>query len=357
MKKEQIAALRLQAQHIGNEEFKKPAEVVRWMTAIQAQDYEMSKWAVGIRMVKGSSNLVEKALDAGEILRTHVLRPTWHLVAAEDLPWMLELTANHVQRAALYSHKQLGLDEEVLKKGIKVIEKALSKHKYLSKDALITQLQEAKIDTSANRASHFLFAAELEGLICSGPSQGNKLTYALLEERVPKVIKMTREEALGTLALRYFTSHGPATLKDFVWWSGLSPADAQKGILANDGRLQQEDIEGVAYWLKPVEGRKKNAKDIHVLPAYDEFIISYTDRSASLAAEFGKHAISNNGIFKPTIVVEGQVVGAWKRLSKPKQLSISMDFFHKPTDGLLEKTKRQFEAYAQFVGKEVVFEP
>lgn len=356
LKKEHISALRLQHQHIGNKSFTKPAEVVRWMGALQAQDYEMSKWAVGVRMHKATDALVEKALDAGEILRTHVLRPTWHLVAAEDLPWMLELTAPHVKRTAAYSHKQLGLEEEILKKSNALIEKALTKHGHLSRKELMEALQEAKMDTSANRASHFLFAAELDGLICSGPSKGKKLSYALLEDRVPKTPKLNRDEALATLAQRYFASHGPATLKDFAWWSGLSPTDAKKGLLACDGQLHKAEIEGAFYWYAQLDGVRKNAQDIHILPAYDEFIISYADRSASLDATFGKHAISNNGIFKATIIVDGQVIGTWKRTLKPKQVLVSMDFFNKPTEATIEKVRAQFDPYAHFLAKELVLE-
>ncbi|HTF82611.1 MAG TPA: winged helix DNA-binding domain-containing protein [Cytophagales bacterium] len=357
MQKKHIALQRLQSQHIHQQHHTKPEEVVRWMAAMQAQDYEMVKWGIGVR-IHGESNdiLVEKALDEGKILRTHVLRPTWHVVAAEDIYWMLELTAPHVKRAASYYNKQLGLDDAILKKSNTIILKALEKSKFLTREAIVSLLQQANIDTNDQRGGHLLFDAELNGLVCSGPRQGKHQTYALLEERVPTRHTLDRDEALATLALRYYRSHGPATAKDFMWWSGLSMGDVKKALHYNSGSLHSEQIEEETYWYV-LEGGPVKTKDkiIEVLPAFDEFMVAYTERSASLAPAYARDTISGNGIFKPIIVADGQVIGIWRRISKPKHLEITVQFFESPSEDLSQKVIAKFKAYENFMDKKGVY--
>ncbi|HLF65370.1 MAG TPA: winged helix DNA-binding domain-containing protein, partial [Saprospiraceae bacterium] len=242
-----ISLLRLLNQQIAAPHFTRAKDLVTWMGAIQAQDYPMSKWAIGLRTLKASNQSVETALDKGEILRTHVLRPTWHIVPSEDIRWMLELTAPNILTSMRSRHKQLGLTTAMVNKSNTIIEKALKGGNHSTREELVKLLEKADIKNEDNRASHLFALAELECLICSGTSKENKRTFALLSERAPKATSMHKEEALATLARRYFQSHAPANLNDFVWWSGLSITDAKHSIEAIKSELHSEIVEGKQY--------------------------------------------------------------------------------------------------------------
>lgn len=214
-----IAAIRLQAQQISGTRLKGAAETVSWMGALQAQDFNMSKWAIGARLPGITERGVEVALENGSILRTHLLRPTWHLVSAGDIRWMLALTGPRIKAGMASRNRQLGLTPEIFSHSNKTIEKALAKDGHQTREELVAQLHKAGIATDNNRASHLLMHAELEGLICSGKAKGKAQTYALLDERVAETKTLHQEEALASLAQTYFTSRGPATIYDFSWWS------------------------------------------------------------------------------------------------------------------------------------------
>ena len=230
MEPNEIAKIRLFSQKIAGPAFSSPHEIVSWMGAMQAQDFLMAKWAVGMRLKDKTEEDITKAYNNGEIVRTHVMRPTWHLVAPEDIYWMLDLTAPAIIRLLKTRHTGLELSGEVISQSMKLFEEILFDEKNCTRDELTLELKNAKIRTDENRMSHLLLLAELNGLICSGPLKGNKITYTLLSERVTEKKTFTREEALANLALRYFSSHYPATIKDFSWWSGLSLTDARKGL-------------------------------------------------------------------------------------------------------------------------------
>ncbi|MBT34262.1 MAG: hypothetical protein CMO01_31745, partial [Thalassobius sp.] len=225
-----IARARMFTQQITQTQFKTVTELVDWMGAMQAQDAAMVNWAMAQRVSDSTELDVRKALDAGEIIRTHLMRPTWHVVTASDIYWMLELTGPQILTANKGRHKQLELDEKTIAKSNDILVKNLEGGKHLTREEIIVELQNAGINTSENRASHLFMCAELEGIICSGKMNGKKQTYALLPERVPQKNLLIQEEALATLAKKYFASHGPATLKDFIWWSGLKVRDAKKAL-------------------------------------------------------------------------------------------------------------------------------
>lgn len=324
----EISNLRLQNQKIEETTFTKPNEVVSWMGAMQAQDYAMSKWAIGQRMLLATDDIIEKALNAGLIIRTHVLRPTWHIVSAENIYWMLELTAPRIKSAMKSRDKELGLTKEVYNKSFGLLEKELTSGTNLSREQISGILNAEKIKTDENRLSHILMGAELEGLICSGRRRGSKLTYGLLSERVPVRKILSKDESLAELANRYFTSHGPATLKDFTWWSGLSVADASQALASVKTQFISKIAATETYWLKAENRTLKGSPDsVHLLPAFDEFLISYRDRSAALELAHNRKAVSNNGIFYPVVVINGQVAGTWKRTTLKNKLKIETSFF------------------------------
>ncbi len=242
---------RLRNQRLTESTFKKPAEVVEYMGAMQAQEHAMAKWAIGLRLPGSKETDIEKAFEEGKILRTHVLRPTWHFVSPKDIRWMLELTAPRIHMANGFMCRKLGLDDTLLKKSATIIVKALQGGKQMTRNALNEQLANHKIIYEGHHLSHVMIYAELEGLICSGGREGKQFTYALLEERVPAQKKWNRSEALNELSKRYFTSRGPATLKDYATWSNLTLRDAKEGIASLEKIISKESFEGNDYFFMP----------------------------------------------------------------------------------------------------------
>lgn len=322
-----IARLRLRSQWIAKPKVKSSHEVVTWMGAMQAQDFEGVKWAIGLRMAKATEDNIEDAYNSGEILRTHILRPTWHIVAREDLVWMLELTASNIKTRYLSRERSLGLTRSIIKQSEKVILRRLENKESSTREELISELNSHGILTDLNRASHLLAATELDGLICSGPIQDGKITYALLEKRISKIVHLAKEEALAALAKRYFLSCSPATLEDFKWWSGLSLKDARIGIETIKEKFKSIEINGKQYWVSKSENSIDELHDIHLLPAFDEFVISYANRTASLPYSKKVKAVSNNGIFHPTVELDGQVIGIWVPIDKPDSIKLNISLF------------------------------
>lgn len=343
-----IAQQRLHNQGIINTTFTKPSEVVAHLGAMQAQDYPMSKWAVGLRLPHATDENIEQAINEGSIVRTHILRPTWHLVAAQDIRWMLTLTAPHVHQLVAYMYRQLELSGALLSRTDTIIAKALEGNNHLTRAELMTELDKEGINTSDLRSAHLMFHAELNGVVCSGAMRGKQMTYALLDERVSPTPTLTREEALAELAKRYFVSHGPATLQDFVWWSGLKVSDARTGLEMIKSVLISEKIDDQLYWFSS-HTPSFSQNTVHLLPAFDEFMVSYKDRTASLSADNHTTAITGNGIFKPIIVVNGKVEGVWKRSLQKDKVKVETDFFNNSFDKVLLTSA--IEQYTYFLGK------
>src|SRR5438034_1155848 len=240
-----IAHQRLHNQFITQQTFEKAGDVLRWLGAVQAQDYAAAKWALGLRTQNSTDNLIEQAFTDGTILRTHVMRPTWHFVLPADIRWMLALTAPRVLSTIAYYDRTLELDDAVFTQSNAVLAKALQGGKQLTRTELVSVLQQAGIATdNLQRIGHILMHAELDGIICSGARRSKQFTYALLDERAPQAGTLDCEEALAEFARRYFTSHGPATLQDFVWWSGLTVDDARACLEMVTSQLMHEVVDG-----------------------------------------------------------------------------------------------------------------
>ncbi|MGI0061306.1 MAG: winged helix DNA-binding domain-containing protein, partial [Nitrosotalea sp.] len=298
---------------------------------------------------------IQHTLDKGEVLRTHLLRPTWHLVAAKDICWMLELTAPHIRTRMKFRQRFLNLTDAILQKCNVIIESALLKDQFLTRDDLIKALNHSGISTAKdNRSAHIFLYAELDGLICSGPKMNGKPTYALLRNRAPKPPTVNRKEALALLAIRYFSSHGPATLGDFVWWSGLPVSDARAGIKMAGESLTCGNIQSKNYWYSQKYIKdKRDEFSVHLLPAYDEFVISYTDRSDLLTTAHHNKAISNNGIFKPLIIIHGEATGIWKRTIKKDNVIIETEFFRPHTKAEHNGIAEAADRYGKFLNKKM----
>ena len=347
-----VANARLRSQQIAGTKFRTPKDVVGWMGAVQAQDFAMSRWAIGLRLPDANEQIVETAIARGEIIRTHLLRPTWHFVSADDIHWMLELSSKRVKATFTGRHQELGLNETIIAKSNAIIVKALQGGKSLAREELISMLNDALIATDGNRASHLFARAELDGILCSGAIKNGKQTYALLEERIPKTNPLTRDEALARLARKYFSSHGPATVQDFAWFSGLTGGDAKLALEMVKADFVSETIESQTYWVSQTSSEPQTGKDsVYLLPAYDEFIISYTDRRAMLPTKIHTQAVIANGVFRPVIIVNGQVAGVWKRAIKKDRVIVDVEFFEKPDKTILELVEEAAIAYGRFLEK------
>jgi hypothetical protein len=316
MPRPDIARQRLINQGLVKPALKSASEVVARLGAVQAQDYGASKWGLSQRTNGLSDEEIEKEIDDGTIVRTHLLRPTWHFVAAADIHWMLELSAPRVHAANAYWYRWLEVDDAEARRSRAAMAKALRDGKHLTRAELGQSLTRAKVQvTDPIRLACVVMRAELDGLICSGARRGKQFTYALLEDRVPKRTTLERDEALLELARRYFTTRGPATIDDFAWWSGLTKADAKRGAEAAATYLEHESIDGRSYWF-PTSQRsiRFSAPLVHLLPNYDEYFVGLKDRSAfgtrlgTVGAKPRTSALSGHAL-----VVNGQIVGGWRR--------------------------------------------
>lgn len=346
----QIAAFRLQNQQITHPSFARPQEVAAWLGAMQAQDYTHAKWAVGLRLPGSTDADIEAAIDRGDIVRTHVLRPTWHFAAAEDIRWMLALSAPQIRTSVTAMNKQLGLDEALFKKTNAFIAKTLEGGDQLTREEIMAELAKTGITANNLQATHIMFQAELDAIVCNGSRRGKQFTYVLLDERVPPGKMLARPDAIAELARRYFTSHAPATLADFQWWSGLRAADARAGLEAMQPYLVKEIVENQTYWIpNDFKPKKTEPLNLHLLPAFDEFLVSYKDRSASLAPSRKVQTITGNGIFKPVVAVNGWVKGIWQRTFKKDSIVVEKEMFEELNAAEHEAFEEAVERFKAFV--------
>jgi hypothetical protein len=348
-----IAHRRLHNQHIATARFEKPSDMVEWLGAVQAQDYPAAKWALGLRLQGATDHSIDQAFDDGSILRTHVMRPTWHFVTPVDIRWMLALTASSVHAANSYWYRRLELDDAIFARSNAVLEKGLRDGKQLTRPELVSLLRQAGIAADdLLRFTYIISRAELDGLVCSGARRGKQYTYALLEERAPQARTLDHDEALAELTRRYFRSHGPATLQDYVWWSGLKVAGARAGIELVAPELLREEIDGETYWQStPVSPAKDSPQTAYLLPNFDEYIVGYTDRSAVFdGAHIHKLDPRGNILFSHTIVLDGRVAGTWKRTLKKSEVVLEAKLLAPLSDAETQAFTSAVERYGRFMG-------
>ncbi len=353
MKPEEYARVsRLFHQRIDGEKFEKPEEVVRWMGALQAQDYQQSLWAIGLRMQSATVMDIERAIVDRKIVRTWPMRGTLHFVPGEDAKWMLSLSASRMLAQDRRRLAQLELDETIMKRCKERIYEALTGNQRLSRANMMQLLSDSGISTKGQRGYHILWYLSQTGLICLGPMQGKQQTFVLLDEWVPHSQEFSREESLVILARRYFVSRGPATIHDFAWWAGLTIADARLGLEGAKPEFVKDQFNGKEYWTAR-DARGQSAYDasrVHLLPGFDEHLLGYKDRSAVLAAEHASRIVpGNNGMFLPTIVVAAQVMGTWKRRLKKNALEVVLDPFTQ-LDASEEGVMEAAQCYSNFLG-------
>lgn len=345
-----ILQQRLINQQLAGSAFKHAPELVSYMGCIQAQDFAGAKWAIGKRIKGITDALVEKCFSEGKILRTHVLRPTWHFVSPDDIGWMLRLSAPRLKAMSKGMHSKVGIDDKILIQSKKIITAALMDSNQLSREELLPLFINKGVNIDTFKLGFLLMDAELDGIICSGPRKGKQFTYALLEERVQKHRHLDKDEALAELAKRYFTSRGPATVQDFAWWGGLNLTDAKIGLDIIKAQLAHEIINGHTHWFSSdIQNSKEALNSIYLLPPFDEYAVSYKDRSYSLDPQY--NILTGNGIFKPTLIINGKISGTWKRAERKDKVVIETTPFGPLDEQSLKKIHKEAKRYALFLGK------
>jgi len=346
-----ICEQRLVNQHLNKQRLERASDVVRLFGAVQAQEYAAAKWGIGQRTRRATDAAVEKEVTDGAILRTHILRPTWHFVAPQDIRWMLALSAPRV-RATLASYdRKLELDKEVLRRSRSVLTKALRDGKQLTRSELRDELTKGRIRADGTqRLAHLMMHAELDGLICSGGRRGKQFTYSLLEERVPPAKDLQRDEALCELALRFFTTRGPATVQDCVWWSGLAKPDVTRGLQAAANELRSTVIGERTYWHPPATRVAKGKSAlVRLLPSYDEYFIGLKDRTAMLSKLAGLTSASVLP-FRHVVAIDGQIVAGWDWRPKGNSVSVEVKGFAPLGKGDRRSIAGEVDRFSDFLG-------
>lgn len=364
-----IARLRLRHQHLDDSPLTQPADIVSSLGAVQAQDYLGALWAVGLRTPGSTEALVEQALASGAIIRTWPLRGTLHFVSAADARWMIALAPARVSTAAAYQRKRLELDAPALARARKAAIKALRSGAQLTRDDFYRALDDAGVVTAGGRGLQIVWELAQQAVICFGPRRGKQHTFVLFDDWVPATPAREREEALAALAVRYFSSRGPATMADFTWWSGLAPADARAAVDMAAPRLVSETIDGRLHWLGASAVGATTRRDeahaapgarrgqqrarattpvAHVLPAYDEYTVAYKDRGAALDPSLMQRA--KYGIFGPTLIIDGRIVGAWKRTFAKGAARLQVTPFATLKPAEARAARRALERHAAFLG-------
>jgi hypothetical protein len=355
MAKLDICNQRLVNQHLIKQSLGKPSEVVRLLGAVQAQDYGLAKWGLAQRTLGATDAEVEKELSEGRILRTHVLRPTWHFVVAADIRWMLALTAPRVRMILGHHDRTLELDGPVLRRAKAAMTKALQGGKQLTRVELAKVFERARIRADdGQRLARLVMHAELDAIICSGARRGNQFTYALLDERIPPTKPLERDEALFELAKRYFNTRGPATVDDFAWWSGLTKADAKRGAQATESEVEHETVKGRAYWFPTPTRIKAKSPVTRLLPNFDEFFIGLKDRSEILSRLGSLELEGSLGFVGGHLVtINGQVVGGWKRTFSGKKTIVDVRALTTLGDPERRSIAREAKRFGAFLGTPV----
>ena len=351
-----ILERRLLNQHISSGG-RDPETVLRDLGAIQAQDYPAALWAVGVRCKTMTKSGVEAAVAAKKIARTWLVRGTLHFAASSDIAWMLKLVSPRLIHTAEARDQHLGLSDEMVRKVESLFRKALQGGRRLGRTEMYRVMEKGGVPASDNLGYHMLYRAAWDGLICFGPHAGREPTFVLAEEWLPRSAPLDHEEALAEVVSRYFCSRGPATVADCAWWSGLRVSDIRFGIEKASSRLREEVVDGSSFNIpRNPAGRATKEGSYHLLPAFDEYLLGYQDRSATLGSREAQKWIGNanvmvahsNGIFLPTVVVDGTVAGVWKRVIAKKGIRVALTPFRKLNAGQMAEVRERVGAYGRF---------
>jgi hypothetical protein len=352
MTPDEVARLRLRAQRVEDSELSQPEQVVAWLGAVQAQDYLGALWGIGLRMKAAREQTVEEALAARRIVRTWPMRGTLHFVAAADVRWLTELLAPRMVSRAAGRLRALGIDDATLTRARRVLEKGLAGGP-VTRPAVYALLERGKVATTGQRGIHILWRLAHDGVLCFGPREGKQHSFALLDQWVPSSPRVPREEALAELAGRYFRGHGPATTADFAWWSGLGLNDARRGVEAAGRALVREVADGREHWCHAGTTRTATSRRprAHLLPAFDELLVGFADRTAVLDAKLTRRVNTGGGIFFPVMLAGARVVGTWKRGLSATAVTFRPEPFARLPAATRRMLDEAFARYAAFLGR------
>jgi hypothetical protein len=357
LNKSDFSKFRLTNQHISADPFSDPCDVVNWLVAVQSQEYASAKWALGLRLDNAIDADIELAFTNGSILRTHLLRPTWHFVLPSDIRWLLALTGPRVNKLNAFMYRREGLDEAILKKSQDVIARALQGGHQLTRDELAVVLENAGFQMKKGQyLVYILMSAELNGVICSGARRGNQFTYALMEDRVPKSSPLGHEEALAELARRYFMSRGPASIADFAKWSGLTKAEARRGLESVKSRFEKVTVEGQEYWFTETQrSPMSTSPSAYLLSIFDEYISGYKDYSANGDETVSAKLRQLGNALHFIIVIDGLIVGTWSRELGRHSVEIQINLFRELSAPESQAIRDAGQRYGRFLGVLVTF--
>jgi hypothetical protein len=353
-----LARLRLRNQRLLDSPAGSPADAVRWMLALQAQDYAGALWSIGVRAPGSRVDEVTAALDEGRIVRSWPMRGTLHVTAPEDLPWMLELIGPRMLATIAPRRRQLGITDITLGTAADLIRGELEGGRAATRPELFAALERAGESTGAQRGINLLGALCQSRVLCLGPRRGAQHTFVLFDEWLPRVAPRDREDALRELALRYFRSHGPATAKDLAWWTQLLVSDMRVAVASARDDLEELEVDGVAYYQaadSPAARGEDDGRPVTLaLPGFDELLLGYRDRAASLEPEWAERVVpGKNGLFLPTIVDDGHVVGTWRRTKRSRETLVDTTQFVELDDGVRARFSAALQDYGRFVGESV----
>jgi hypothetical protein len=357
MKVEDILHARLHNQLISNYSAKTPAEIISGMVAIQAQDYLGAKWSIGLRFPGLKDSDIDQAIKSKSVVRTWPMRGTLHFISAADARWMLRLLTPRIISGSAGRHRQLELDETTFNKSKDLLIQAMEGGKQLIRNDVYQILEDNGIRTTGQRGIHIINYLAQKQILCHGIHNEKQATYTLFDEWITESKNIEGEEALAELAYRYFVGHGPATINDFIWWTGLKISDAKNGLNAVKDRLQSFEVNKKIYWTGTDLPDQGKTNSTYLLPGFDEYMLGYTDRSLSLDPMFSNRIIpGNNGVFMPTIIINGKVEGTWKRILKTEKVLLEIFPFYKLTASNIKSITKEAKTYGSFLDKTVTIE-
>lgn len=328
--KQEAIQIRMLNQQLLSPLYERPEDIVAWQGAMQAQDYNYFRWAIGIRQRTPQLVGLQEAFAKAELLRLHLLRCTVQVVSQTDIGWLLPLCKERNLRTLQSWHKSINVSfsESYFEEITRAMQELLAGGKSLPKKVIAERLTSLGFLLDDRLLTSLLVRMEIEGLLCSGEMQGREATWALLSERVPTICSLTPDEALKQLALKYFRSHSPASLEDFVWWSGLPKAQCRKALTLIANEIEETKVEEETMYLyHNTPDCSDYAGMVLLLPPYDEYLIGYKSRWVALEKKHTAKAHNNFGIFKPVILHEGRVVGNWKASIDKQGENLTIDFF------------------------------
>jgi hypothetical protein len=338
---------RMNNQQIVNSRFDKPVDLVKWMGAIQAQDFFGSLWSIGMRLNRSlTESQVENAISERSIVRTWPMRGTLHFVHSTDVHWMLKYLTPRVFTRFESILKKEGIDLKIRTKAKKIWEKTLAGENLLTRDEMYAALEKSKISTSGTRGLHLLAVAAQERLICFGPRKGKQQTFTLLEEWIPSPSIPPKEEAMSILAARYIKSHGPVMIEDFAWWAGLTKSEASSAFESVRKKFEQKSLNGKTFWFDASAEVVKPKTSAFLLPTYDEYGIAYKNRDEILLAE--EHRMLD-GRFTSAIMMNGKMIGTWRRTIEKGTVTIETKPFQKFNAGQIKAISAEGKNFAKFI--------